>query len=63
MNFTPDELRVIEAMPPELGQWLAGQGMVDKSFADMSRDQILALLANTIRIYRAKFDELVDVPF
>lgn len=65
MKFSDREIEAIEAMLPAMGQYVAQAGIVAKPFAECSRDEILALFANTVRIFRETFQDVLgsDVPF
>ncbi len=65
MQFTNDEIAAIEQMLPALGQKVADQGIGAKSFNDLTRDEVLAFSAATVRTFRESFAEIIgnDVPF
>jgi hypothetical protein len=65
MNFTETEVSAIEKMLPPMGQYVAQSGIAEKPFSQCSREEILALFANTIRMFREVFAEELgpDCPF
>jgi len=52
-------------MLPEMGAFVADNEMGAKAFNDLTRDEALGLFANTIKIFRANFAEVLgdDLPF
>lgn len=65
MAFSQIEIEAIEKMLPAMGEYVAGSGMGAKAFNDLSRDEALALFANTVKTFRATFADVLgdDVPF
>lgn len=67
MNFTKDEIDAIQKMLPALGAFVAAQGIGDKAFNDLTRDEVLALCAGTVREFRKSFLQVVsieqDIPY
>jgi hypothetical protein len=67
MSYTQDELKAFEAMLPKLGGAVAAQGIGGKAFNDLSRDEVLALCAATVRGFREAlaviYDLESDIPF
>ena len=67
MTFTKDEIDAIEKMLPALGQYVAAQNLGGKAFNDMTRDEVLAFCAGTVRTFRQAFYEIVsieqDIPY
>lgn len=65
MTLSNREIEAIEAMLPAMGQYVAQTGIADKPFSACSRDEILALVANTVKIFRTTFQDVLgsDVPF
>jgi len=52
MTYTKDEIDALQAMLPKLGAAVAAQGIGSKAFNDLSRDEVLALCAVTVRGFR-----------
>lgn len=65
MTFSETEVRAIEKMLPDMGQYVARSGIMEKPFKDCSKEEILGLFANTIKTFRAAFSEELgpDCPF
>lgn len=65
MTFSETEVRAIEKMLPDMGQYVTTAGIVEKPFKDCSREEILGLFATTIKTFRAAFQEELgdDIPF
>lgn len=65
MSFSEVEIRAIEKMLPPMGAYVAEAGIMEKPFAQCSKDEILGLFATTIKTFRESFqDELGgDIPF
>lgn len=65
MTFSETEIEAIEKMLPAMGQYVATAGIADKPFNACSRDEILALFANTVKTFRVTFQDVLgdDVPF
>jgi hypothetical protein len=61
MSYTKDEIRAFEAMLPTLGQFVAGQGIGGKAFNDLSRDEVLALCAATVRGFRESLTKIYEI--
>jgi hypothetical protein len=58
MTYTQDEIRAFERMLPALGQHVVGAGIGGKAFNDLSRDEVLAFCAATVRGFRAALNEV-----
>ena len=52
MSYTKDEIEAFQAMLPKLGAAVAAQGIGGKAFNDLSREEVLALCAVTVRGFR-----------
>ncbi len=65
MSFSQMEVQAIEKMLPAMGAYVADKGIMDKSFQDCTRDEILGLFAATVRAFRTELHALCDdeVPF
>ena len=61
MTYTKDEIDAFQKMLPALGAAVASQGIGAKAFNDLSRDEVLALSAATVRTFREAFMEVVSV--
>jgi hypothetical protein len=61
MTYTKDEIDAFQKMLPALGAFVAAQGFGPKAFNDLSRDEVLALCAGTVRTFREAFHEVVSV--
>lgn len=61
MSFTKDEIDAIEKMLPALGAFVAAQDLGGKAFNDMTREEVLAFCAGTVRTFRQAFYEVVSV--
>lgn len=60
MTYTKDEIDAFQKMLPALGAFVAEQGIGAKAFNDLSRDEVLALCAGTVREFRKAFMTVVD---
>ena len=65
MTFSNTVIEAIDKMLPAMGAYVAQAGIASKPFAECSRDEILALFANTIKTFRVTFQDVLgdDVPF
>ena len=66
MSFTHYEIQAIETMLPSMGEYVATAGIMDKPFAQCSRDEILGLFATTVKTFRDQFGKVVqeaDIPY
>lgn len=64
MKFSVDEIKAIEGSLPALGQHVVENGIGTKAFNDLSRDEVLALIAASIRGFREEFNDMMsDIPF
>jgi hypothetical protein len=67
MSFTKDEIDAFQKMLPALGQHVAAQGIGAKAFNDLTKDEVLALCAATVRGFREAlaviYDLESDIPF
>lgn len=61
MSFTKDEIDAFQKMLPALGAAVASQGIGDKAFNDLTRDEVLSLCAGTVRAFREAFHQVVSV--
>lgn len=61
VTYTQDEIRAFEKMLPTLGQHVAAQGLGAKAFNDLSRDEVLAFCAATVRGFRTALNEIYEV--
>ena len=61
MTYTKDEIEAFQKMLPALGQFVAAQGFGAKAFNDLTKDEVLALCAGTVRTFRQAFYEIVSV--
>lgn len=61
MTYTKDEIAAFEQMLPALGQHVASQGIGAKAFNDLSRDEVLALCAATVRTFRETLTKLYNL--
>jgi hypothetical protein len=61
MTYTQDEIRAFERMLPALGQHVVGAGIGGKAFNDLSRDEVLAFCAATVRGFRAALNEIYEI--
>lgn len=61
MTYTQDEIRAFEKMLPALGQHVASQGLGTKAFNDLSREEVLAFCAATVRGFRAALNEIYEL--
>lgn len=61
MTYTKDEIDAFQKMLPALGQFVAAQGFGSKAFNDLTKDEVLALCAGTVRAFRTAFHEVVSV--
>lgn len=60
MSFSHFEIEAIEKVLPGLGQHVASNGLGDKAFNDCSRDEILGLVAASVRTFRKELHEIFD---
>lgn len=65
MKLANCEIEAIEKSLPKLGEYVVQSGIVNKPFAECSRDEILALTANIVKIFRVTLAETLgeDAPF
>lgn len=65
MTFNNDEIEAIKGTLPALGQHVATAGIGGKAFNDLTRDEVLGLVAATVSGFRESFDAVLgsDVPF
>ncbi len=64
MKFNPDEIKAFEQALPALGQHVATNGLGDKTFNTMTRDEILGVMAATVREFREQFNTIMgDIPW
>lgn len=65
MTFSDTEIETIQKMLPDMGAFVADKGFGGKAFNDLTRDEALELFANTIKIFRSTFADVLgkDVPF
>lgn len=64
VSFTQYEIEAIQSMLPAMGEFVAAQGMGDKAFNDLTRDEVLGLFATTVKTFRAEYEaQIGDVPF
>lgn len=65
MAFSKIEVEAIEKMLPAMGAYVADSGIMEKPFKDCSKDEILGLLATTVKTFRASYQEVLgsDCPF
>lgn len=67
MSYTKDEIDAFQKMLPALGAFVASQGFGSKAFNELSRDEVLALCAGTVRHFREAFHAVVsieqDIPY
>lgn len=64
MKFSVDEIKAIEGALPFLGKHVAESGIGDKAFNELSRDEALALVAQSVRGFREAFNDIMgDIPF
>jgi hypothetical protein len=61
MSYTKDEIDAFQQMLPALGAFVASQGIGSKAFNDLSRDEVLALCAGTVRTFREAFHAVVSI--
>lgn len=65
VTYSQDEIAAFEQMLPALGAKVAEQGIGEKTFNELSREEALAFAAATVRTFREAFAEVIgsDVPF
>ena len=66
MTFSEQEIRAVEGALPAVGQHVATAGIGAKTFNDLTREEALALVANTVRAFRGSLHEIFDaedIPF
>lgn len=66
MKFIPDEIQAIEQSLPAIGQHVAQAGIGAKAFNDLSKDEVLGLIATSIKTFRVELEKVFDandVPF
>lgn len=66
VTYTKDEIQAFEKMLPALGAVVAAQGIGGKAFNDLTRDEVLAFCAATVRTFREAFADVIGpngVPF
>ena len=65
MSFIKPEIEAIEASLKPVGQYAMQAGIMNKAFADCSKDEILGLLATVIKTFRTEFANAIgeEVPF
>jgi hypothetical protein len=67
MSYTQDEIKAFQAMLPQLGAAVASQGIGAKAFNDLTKDEVLALCAATVRGFREAlaviYDLESDIPY
>lgn len=66
MKFIPDEIQAIEQSLPAIGQHVAQTGIGAKAFNDLSKDEVLGLIATSIKTFRVELEKVFDandVPF
>ena len=61
MSYTQDEIKAFEAMLPQLGAFVAGQGFGGKTFNDLTRDEVLALCASVVRGFRESLTRIYEI--
>lgn len=65
MALIRPEIEAIEASLKPVAAFINEHGFMDKSFAQCSRDEILALFACVIKTFRSEFEKALgeDIPF
>jgi hypothetical protein len=67
MSYTKDEIEAFQNMLPALGAAVSAQGIGAKAFNDLTKDEVLALCAATVRGFREAlaviYDLESDIPF
>lgn len=66
MKFIPDEIQAIEQSLPAIGQHVAATGIGAKAFNDLTKDEVLGLIATSIKTFRVELEKVFDendVPF
>lgn len=65
MELGKYDIEAIENMLQPMGDYVASSGIMNKPFAECSRDEILGLFAATVKTFRAEFQNALgsDVPF
>jgi hypothetical protein len=64
MAFAQFEIDAIQSMLPAMGEYVANSGIGPKSFNDMTKDEILGLFANTVKVFRAELEaQLGEIPY
>ena len=61
MSYTQDEIKAFQAMLPNLGAAVAAQGIGGKAFNDLTKDEVLALCAATVRGFREALERIYDL--
>lgn len=60
LPFSQFEIEAIEKVLPDLGQHVARNGLGSKAFNDCSRDEILGIVAASVRTFRKELHEIFD---
>lgn len=66
MKFAQYEIEAVQASLPAVGQHVAEAGIGTKAFNDLSKDEVLALVAKTVVAFRKASAEILDeqdIPF
>ena len=64
MSFTQYEIEAIQSMLPAMGEFVAANGIGDKAFNDLSKDEVCGLFATTVKTFRAELDaQLGEIPY
>lgn len=60
LTFSTFEIEAIEKMLPDVGQHVASTGLGDKPFNACSREEILGLMAVSVRSFRTALQAVMD---
>lgn len=66
MKFSNDEIQAVQESLPELGEHVVKAEIGTKAFNDLSKDEVLGLVAATIKAFRKSLEavyEKNDVPY
>ena len=66
MKFTEQEIKAVEAALPAVGQHVAVSGIGGKAFNDLTKDEALAFVAQTVRAFRGSLHVIYEeagIPF